>query len=192
MSGRRHALVALACVAVVGAMGGLTAASVPLYELFCRVTGYGGTPQRVAEAGARRDATEVTVYFNADKAADLPWRFQPVQRQMVVRLGEENLAFFRAANTSAQPVVGTATFNVTPFKVGPYFSKIQCFCFDQQTLAAGETVDMPVSFYVDPAILDDPSTRDVRQITLSYTFFLDAESTAALAHRSAPAEDGAS
>lgn len=192
MSRRRHAVVALACVAVVGVMGGLTAAAVPLYDLFCRVTGYGGTPQRVAEAGARRDRTEVTIDFNADKAPDLPWRFQPVQRRIVVRLGEENLAFFRAANTSARPVVGTATFNVTPFKAGPYVSKIQCFCFEQQTLGPGETVDMPVSFYVDPAILDDPATRDVRQITLSYTFFLDAESTAALAKPLATPAGGAS
>ena len=109
--------------------------------------------------------------FNADVARDLPWRFTPVERAVSVRLGEQHLAFYRAHNGGDRPIAGTATFNVTPFKAGAYFTKIACFCFEEQVLLAGETVDMPVSFYVDPAILEDPATRDIRAITLSYTFF---------------------
>jgi cytochrome c oxidase assembly protein subunit 11 len=152
-------------------MVGLTAAALPLYRLFCQVTGYGGTTQRAAAAPERPLDQTIEVRFNADVAQGLPWRFTPVEHAVTIRLGEQHLAFYRAHNSSGRPVVGTATFNVTPFKAGAYFSKIACFCFEEQTLQAGETVDMPVSFYVDPAILDDPDTRDVRAITLSYTFF---------------------
>jgi cytochrome c oxidase assembly protein subunit 11 len=175
MSGRRperaKALTALALAGVIVGMLGLTAAAVPLYRLFCQVTGYGGTTQRAEAGPARQSGQTVTVRFNADVAGGLPWTFAPVERAVEVRLGEQHLAFFRAHNGGSRPIVGSATFNVTPFKAGPYFDKIACFCFEEQTLQAGETVDMPVSFYVDPAILDDPDTRDVRAITLSYTFF---------------------
>ncbi|HET6519950.1 MAG TPA: cytochrome c oxidase assembly protein [Geminicoccaceae bacterium] len=123
----------------------------------------------------------IRVRFNADIDPKLPWGFRPAQRTMEVRLGEQNLAFYEAVNRADRPVVGTATYNVTPHSAGYYFSKIACFCFDEQTLQAGEAVDMPVSFFVDPAILDDPSARDVREITLSYTFFMREEATAALA-----------
>jgi cytochrome c oxidase assembly protein subunit 11 len=168
---RAKALTAAVLVSVILGMVGLTAAAVPLYRLFCQVTGYGGTTQRAAAAPERPLDQTIEVRFNADVAQGLPWRFTPVEHAVTIRLGEQHLAFYRAHNSSGRPVVGTATFNVTPFKAGAYFSKIACFCFEEQTLQAGETVDMPVSFYVDPAILDDPDTRDVRAITLSYTFF---------------------
>jgi cytochrome c oxidase assembly protein subunit 11 len=172
---RAKALTAMVLASVILGMVGLTAAAVPLYRLFCEVTGYGGTTQRAEAAPERRVEETITVRFNADVGRGLPWSFAPVERAVEVRLGEQHLAFYRAHNASDRAIVGSATFNVTPFKAGAYFSKIACFCFEEQTLQAGETVDMPVSFYVDPAILDDPATHDVRTITLSYTFFaLDA------------------
>ena len=159
-------------VAVAGGMVGLAFASVPLYRLFCQVTGYGGTPRVAvgADAGAALDR-EITVRFDATVNSALPWRFRPVQREMRVRLGEPALAFFAAANVSDAPVVGTATFNVTPAKAARFFVKTQCFCFTEQRLAAGEEASMPVSFFVDPEILADANARDVDTITLSYTFF---------------------
>ncbi len=173
MSGTRRSKTVtalLACAAIV-AMLGLTAASVPLYRLFCQATGYGGTTQlaRIPPAPAERT---IKVRFNADLDPGLPWVFQPGQREAVVRLGEQHLAYFRASNRADHAVTGQATFNVTPDKVGIYFSKIACFCFEEQVLQPGEEVDMPVSFFVDPAILDDPNAREVRTITLSYTFFM--------------------
>ena len=175
MSGRKSdrakALTAMVLASVILAMVGLTAAAVPLYRLFCQVTGYSGTTQRAEAAPERQLEETIQVRFNADVARDLPWSFAPVERAVEVRLGEQHLAFYRAHNASNRPIVGTATFNVTPFKAGAYFDKIACFCFEEQVLQAGETVDMPVSFYVDPAILEDPDTQDVRAITLSYTFF---------------------
>ena len=118
--------------------------------------------------------------FNADVDPDLPWSFQPEQRQIEVRIGEQSLAYYRARNRSDHPVVGQAVYNVTPFKAGPYFDKIACFCFEEQVLQPGEEVDMPVSFYVDPEILNDPNTRNMHTITLSYTFFLLEDETRAL------------
>lgn len=170
-SGRRNGATALAALGVIVAMIGLTAASVPLYRLFCQVTGFGGTTQVAERAPDHVLDRTIEVRFNADVDPDLPWSFQPVERSVTVRLGEERLAFYRAVNRSDQPVVGSAVFNVTPNKAGLYFSKIACFCFTEQVLQPGEAVDMPVSFYVDPAILDDPDARDVGAITLSYTFF---------------------
>ena len=179
MSGRKpdraKAVTATVLASVILAMVGLTAAAVPLYRLFCQVTGYGGTTQRAEAAPERHLDQTIQVRFNADVGRDLPWRFTPVAHAVEVRLGEQHLAFYRAHNAADRPITGTATFNVTPFKAGAYFSKIACFCFEEQTLQAGETVDMPVSFYVDPAILEDPDTRDVRAITLSYTFFARAD-----------------
>lgn len=161
----------LGVLGVVVGMIGLAYASVPLYQLFCQVTGFGGTPQ-VAEA-ATKPVSERTikVRFNADVNASLDWHFKPVQREVEVHLGEQALIAYEAENKGVDPVVGTATFNVTPLKAAPYFNKIACFCFTEQKLAAGEAVDMPVSFFVDPAILEDPNTQEVRTITLSYTFF---------------------
>jgi cytochrome c oxidase assembly protein subunit 11 len=171
---------ALAAVGVILGMVGLTAASVPLYRLFCAVTGYGGTTSMAERAPAEALDRTIVVRFNADVDPKLPWGFRPAQRAMEVRIGEQNLAFYEAVNRADRPVVGSATYNVTPHQAGYYFSKIACFCFDEQTLQPGEAVEMPVSFFVDPAILDDPDARDLREITLSYTFFLREEATEAL------------
>jgi cytochrome c oxidase assembly protein subunit 11 len=178
---RRNRRTAVAASAVIAGMLGLTALSVPLYNLFCAVTGYGGTPRIGGEPGAvaATDRT-VTVFFNADTDPDLPWSFQPAQRSLEVKPGEQTLAFYEAVNRADHPVVGRAAYNVTPFKIGSYFSKIHCFCFDEQTLKPGERIDMPVSFYVDPAMLKDADTSEVGQITLSYTFYIDKEATARL------------
>ena len=176
---RRNRRIAAALVAVPVAMGGLAWASAPLYRLFCQVTGFGGTPGIAAEAPqAAADAPSIEIRFNADIAPDLDWRFGPVERAVTVRLGEPALAFYRAENLSDEPVTGAATFNVTPLKAGPYFSKIDCFCFTEQRLGPGESADMPVSFFVDPEIAEDPSVRDVGTITLSYTFFRAQEPSA--------------
>lgn len=181
MAGRGTRRTAFALVAVILAMTGLTAASVPLYRLFCQVTGYGGTTD-VAEA-VPEQATDVfvEVSFNTDVDRKLPWRFRPLQKSVRVRIGEPALAVFEAVNLGDRTLVGQAVYNVTPFKVGSYFYKVQCFCFDEQKLAPGERAEMPVSFYIDPEMLEDPTAEEVRQITLSYTFFLNEEATAALA-----------
>jgi cytochrome c oxidase assembly protein subunit 11 len=172
MSGRRAKLLTLVLLlGVIGGMTGLTAAAVPLYRLFCQVTGYGGTTQAAQAVPAAASAQTIEVRFNADVAEGLPWSFAPVQRAVEVRIGEARLAYFRARNDSDRPIVGSATFNVTPHRAGAYFVKIDCFCFTEQRLEAGQVVDMPVSFFVDPAILDDPASRDLGTITLSYTFF---------------------
>jgi len=153
-------------------MGCLTYAAVPLYRMFCEATGYGGTTQRTVEVPAEMGERIITVRFNADiGGVDLPWRFAPEEKEAVVHVGEQRLTFFKAQNLANESTVGTATFNVTPFKAGPYFQKVACFCFDEQALDAGESVDMGVSFFVDPAIDNDPNLRDVKTITLSYTFF---------------------
>ena len=172
---RSNGRLALLLTGVVAGMIGLSFASVPLYRLFCQVTGFGGTPQvaeRAPEAIAER---VITVRFNADTDPALPWAFQPVQREVEVRVGEPALTFYRARNAGSGPVTGTATFNVTPLKAGAYFSKVECFCFTEQRLAAGEQVDMGVSFFVDPAILEDRNLDEVEAITLSYTFFRSPE-----------------
>lgn len=153
-------------------MVGVAFASVPAYRLFCQVTGYGGTPRTGVEAvspgGIERT---MVVQFDASINGALPWTFAPAQRAVEVQVGEQGLAFYQAVNTSDAPITGTATFNVTPMKAARYFTKIDCFCFTEQTLQPGESVDMPVTFYIDPAIADDPNVQDVKTITLSYTFF---------------------
>jgi cytochrome c oxidase assembly protein subunit 11 len=177
---RRNRRTAIAACLVIAAMLGLTAASVPLYDLFCRATGFGGTPRIAAQGSTGAAAQMVTVLFNADTGAEMPWQFRPVQRSLTVPVGKETLAFYEAVNRSDQAVVGRAVYNVTPFKVGSYFAKVHCFCFEEQTLRPGQRVEMPVSFFVDPAMLADADTSEVRQITLSYTFFIDREATARL------------
>ncbi|NIA72196.1 cytochrome c oxidase assembly protein [Pelagibius litoralis] len=188
---RANGRVAFALAGVVVAMGGLAYASVPLYELFCRVTGYGGTTQVAESLPESVGERMVTVRFNADVNPDLPWAFQPVEREVSLRVGESGLAFYRATNTSARRTAGTATFNVTPLKAGQYFNKVQCFCFTEQQLAPGESMDMAVSFFVDPAIEEDPNLAEVKTITLSYTFFpdLDAAVEEPLASLSRTEED---
>ena len=169
---RRNGRTALVLSAVVAGMVGLSFASVPLYRLFCQVTGFGGTTQ-VAEAAPGAGVSErvIKVRFNADVDPELPWAFQPVEREVALRVGEPGLAYYKARNLSDRPVVGTATYNVTPLKAGYYFNKVQCFCFKEQRLEPGEAMDMPVSFFVDPEILEDRNLDDVKTITLSYTFF---------------------
>jgi len=168
----RNAIVATVLVGVVGGMVGLSFASVPLYRLFCQLTGFGGTPN-VATAPDTTKASDrtIAVRFDANVNPALPWAFRPEQREIRVRLGEPTLAFYKAVNQSDRAVTGTATFNVTPYKAGIYFSKIECFCFTEQRLAARQSADMPVQFFVDPEIITDPNMRDVTAITLSYTFF---------------------
>ena len=168
---RRNARTGVVLVGVVAGMVGLSFASVPLYRLFCQVTGYGGTTQ-VAEAAPGAVAERIIkVRFNADTAPGLPWYFKPVQREVAVKVGESGLAYYRARNLAATAVTGTSTFNVTPLKAGEYFSKVACFCFDEQRLEAGQELDMGVSFFIDPEILSDRNLDEVKTITLSYTFF---------------------
>lgn len=170
---------ALMVFAIPAAMLALAYASVPLYRLFCQVTGFGGTT-RVALAETVPAATDmpIRIRFDSNTAPGLPWHFRPAQRTAEVKIGERQLAFYEAANRSRRPVTGVATFNVTPDTAGEFFVKIDCFCFSKQTLAPGETVQMPVSYYVDPAILDDADGRRIEEITLSYTFFPEREETA--------------
>lgn len=170
-SDRAKRRTALAAISVVAGMVGLSYAAVPLYDMFCRVTGYGGTTQEAAGPSEQVVDRPITVRFDASVNGGLPWSFTPVQRQMELLAGENALAFYRARNRAEAAEVGTATFNVTPQKAGAYFVKVECFCFTEQRLAPGESVDMPVAFYVDPAIADDPAMDDVDTITLSYTFF---------------------
>lgn len=179
----RNGGTALLLAGVIVAMLGLSAAAVPLYDLFCRVTGYGGTPRIATAVEGRRAQLEVEVSFNADTDPKLAWSFRPLQRAIRLPPGEERLAFYEAVNRGDRPVVGRAVFNVTPDKVGLYFAKLECFCFQEQVLEPGQRVEMPVSFFVDPALLEDPNTREVRQITLSYTFYLDEAATAELIRR---------
>jgi len=163
--------VAVVLAAVCGVMVGASFAAVPFYTWFCQVTGYGGTPSVAAgEAPEVLDRT-VTVRFDANTAPGMPWTFRPKQQTMTLRLGETGLAFYEAYNPTDRPLAGQAGFNVVPFSVGSYFDKIACFCFDMQVLGPGERIDMPVSFYVDPAMLGDLETRGTTQITLSYTMF---------------------
>jgi cytochrome c oxidase assembly protein subunit 11 len=166
---KRYIVAAFLCVLAV--MIGLTSYSVTLYRLFCQVTGNGGTTQRVATNNTHERARMVTVFFDTSVAPGMPWKFTPVQRSVKVHLGEDAMAFFEAQNVSDHDIVGHATFNVTPDKIGIYFKKIQCFCFNEERLKAGQRVQMPVTFFVDPRLADDPSTNDVHEITLSYTFF---------------------
>ncbi len=168
----KYKITALNVSAIVLGMFCLAYASVPLYDLFCRVTGLGGTTQVAASTeGIKPIARSVDVRFNADVHRGLPWKFYPEQTEMRVRAGEQSLAFYWAENLSDKPVTGTSIYNVTPHKAGPYFSKIECFCFEEQVIQPGEKVRFPVSFFVDPAIADDKNLDDVRTMTLSYTFF---------------------
>jgi cytochrome c oxidase assembly protein subunit 11 len=175
---RKNARVALYGAAIALAMLGLGFAAVPLYRIFCQVTGYGGTTQRATEdeaslAAARAQAlagATVSVRFDANTDQDLPWTFTADQVTETVKLGERRMAFFRAKNNSKFPVTGQASYNVSPDQTAVYFNKIQCFCFTEQTLQPGQEVEMPVLFYVDPAIRNEPGAAAVEQITLSYTF----------------------
>lgn len=172
-NGRRHGLVAAACVVFVAAMVGMAYASVPLYAAFCSLTGFGGATRVGDAANAPKVAGEraFTIRFDANVAPGLPWTFRPVDRQIDVKVGETRMAYYAVENTSAAETHANATYNVTPAQAGAYFVKLQCFCFEEQALRPGETLEMPVVFYVDPAISEEPDLDGVTTITLSYTFF---------------------
>lgn len=163
--------VVVTCLGALLFMGAATYAAVPLYRMFCQVTGFGGTPMRAEKAPETVLERTITVRFDANVTPGMHWEFQPAQRTITVKLGENALAFYKAHNSSSGTVKGTASFNVSPDIAGAYFSKIECFCFTEQTLAAGESVDMPVSFFVDPLILADRDAANIKEITLSYTFY---------------------
>jgi cytochrome c oxidase assembly protein subunit 11 len=168
---RANRVVAAVCVAFFGGMIGAAYASVPLYRLFCQVTGYGGTTQRTDQYSTTVLDRDITVRFDTNTSGGMPWDFAPVKRAVTIKIGETTQADFRATNLFDRPTAGRATFNVTPEMAGAYFNKVECFCFNDTTLKPGETLDMPVVFYVDPAIVDVPELKDIRTITLSYTFF---------------------
>ncbi len=187
MTNGRNRRTVVSLLAVVGVMTGLVSLSVPLYRLFCAATGYEGTTQRASVAPASEVKNRViTVRFNAETAPDLPWIFQPEQRQVTVHPGEQKLVAYRAINRSAEPITGKATYNVTPSKAGLYFDKLQCFCFSEQFLAPGQSAELTVSFFVDPDIVKDPDTSDIDTITLSYTMFRSKTDGGPAANADAP------
>lgn len=158
-------------MSLVVAMLCLSYASVPLYSIFCKVTGYGGTTKKVTHITTNATNQKIRVHFNADIMSDLPWEFKPETNYIDVNIGEQSLAFYYAKNLSDKPTFGMAVYNVTPFKAGKYFNKIACFCFNEQTLLPRQKASMPVSFYIDPDIMSDKDTKELSEITLSYTFF---------------------
>lgn len=168
----KNTRIGLMLVGFVCLMIGVAYASVPLYEMFCKVTGFGGTTQQAAVAPKEIKDRTVKILFDGNVDSGLPWDFGPDVRSVEVKIGEQKTISYHARNRSEQTLVGTATYNVTPEKAGAYFYKIQCFCFERQVLKPGETAELPVQFYIDPAIVDDKNGRDVKEITLSYTFFL--------------------
>jgi cytochrome c oxidase assembly protein subunit 11 len=175
---RRKRITAWIATGTVAAMVALSFAAVPLYRKFCQVTGFEGTTQRALRAPGAVAGRDITVRFNADIDENIPWRFEPEQTAVKIAVGQSATAFFRARNLSGETVIGSAVFNVTPLKAGLYFDKIQCFCFTEQKLAPGATAELPVTFFVDPAIMKDRNLDDVTTITLSYTFYRDKEAEA--------------
>ncbi|MEP1206638.1 MAG: cytochrome c oxidase assembly protein [Rhizobiaceae bacterium] len=178
------------CLGVTFGMLGMAYAAVPLYEIFCQVTGYAGTTQRAADTTGTVLEKTIKVRFDANIANDLEWDFAPKQREMTLKLGEKKIAYYKATNTGKTESYGTATFNVSPGAAGVYFNKIDCFCFTEQKLKAGEQVDMPVVFFVDPDIVNDPLLKDATTITLSYTFFSDEDAEQEVTENSPPQKDG--
>lgn len=183
---RRNAWVGAMAIAGALFMLGLGYAAVPLYQLFCQVTGFGGTTMTATESDAARAAAaatgqKISIRFDASTASDVPWTFRPLQATDTITIGERDIATYVARNEGSKPVTGMATFNVEPEQAGKYFNKIQCFCFTEQTLAPGQEVTMPVLYYVDPAMLEDPNMKGVEQITLSYTFHRTAQGQTASA-----------
>jgi cytochrome c oxidase assembly protein subunit 11 len=179
---KRNRYIFAGLIGMVVMMNGFAYATVPAYRAFCQKFGFAGTPRVEASAPATENILierPITIRFNSDIDTSLNWRFKPVQRSIDLHVGETGLAFFEAKNRHETEITGTATFNVTPLKAAPYFVKIQCFCFTEQTLEPGETAQMPVTFYVDPEIAEDKNLDDVKTITLSYTFFRDQDADAA-------------
>ena len=188
MSGDKNARLAWSLAAAVGGMLALAYAASPLYDMFCRATGFGGTP-RVAQEGERPVLSRtVNVRFDSNVDANLPWRFTPLEREVKVKLGEERLVHYRVTNLSQRPIVGTSAYNVTPETAGAWFNKLQCFCFTEQLLLPGQSMDMPVVFFVDPEMDKDRRYDNVRTITLSYTFFEAKTERAKLLLGSVPAD----
>ncbi|MTI18649.1 cytochrome c oxidase assembly protein [Rhodobacteraceae bacterium RKSG542] len=172
----KNGKVALICVGIFAGMLGAAFAAVPLYDLFCRVTGYGGTTQRADEASQTILDREIIVRFDANTNSDLPWDFGPKQKVVRVKLGQMAEVAYEARNLASAKTTGTSTFNVSPSEMGGYFNKIDCFCFTEQPLASGESIDMPVLFFIDPEMDKDEDLRHIKEVTLSYTFFkVDAE-----------------
>lgn len=178
MKRRAKLLTVIALLVPFGIMVTLTAYSVTLFQLFCRATGYGGTVQVATGPASKVLDRKITVRFNADVSAGLPWRFEPLQKSVTVRVGEQALAFYHARSRAERTIIGQAVFNVTPAKAGLYFDKVDCFCFSDQKLAAGAETDLPVQFFIDPEIAKDHNLDDVSTITLSYTFFETEKSKA--------------
>ncbi|MBK5564863.1 cytochrome c oxidase assembly protein [Ensifer sp. 2YAB10] len=168
---RSNRVVVGTCLAFVAGMVGMAYAAVPLYDMFCRVTGYNGTTQRVEQASDVILDEKVKVTFDANTSGGLPWEFKPVQRDIDIRIGETVQVMYRAKNLSSKPTTGQATFNVTPMQAGAYFNKVQCFCFTETTLQPGEEMEMPVVFFVDPDMVKAVETKDIKTLTLSYTFY---------------------
>lgn len=188
MKQHRNVRAVVLSAATVAAMIGLTYASVPLYRLFCQVTGYGGTVQRAEAAPKQSLDRAVSVRFDANTSGKLDWTFHPLQNTQKVKLGEQTMAYYEAVNHSAETVTGSAVFNVSPPQAGAYFNKIQCFCFTEQTLKPGEKIEMPVTFFVDPDMLKDPDAAGIDEITLSYTMYpVDKPKAVTEARTQAPA-----
>ncbi len=172
---------AIPLVGIAFGMLGMAYAAVPLYDWFCRVTGFGGRPQERTEASATVLDREITVRFDASTERGMPWEFKPVETTQRIRIGETGIAFYEAHNPTDRPIVGSASYNVAPFSMGGYFVKIDCFCFERQRLEPGERVTMPVTYYVDPEMIEDDETVGVTTVTLSYTFHeTEPETRAAL------------
>jgi cytochrome c oxidase assembly protein subunit 11 len=181
MSNTKNLRIAFSAVAVSTAMLGLSFAAVPFYKAFCQATGFGGTTQRADAAPAKSTDQMISIRFDANTSGALPWKFQPRQTEMKIKIGEQAMAYFDATNIGDKTNTGSAVFNVTPPAAGAYFNKIQCFCFTKQSLSAGESKEFPVMYFVDPAILEDADAKGIHEITLSYTFYpSDSEKTAAL------------
>jgi cytochrome c oxidase assembly protein subunit 11 len=184
---KRMAITASIVGAIVVGMTGMAFAAVPLYSLFCQVTGYGGTTQTATAAASTILDRRIEVRFDANTATGVPIEFEPVAVSQTLRLGETGLAFYRVHNLSDQPVVVVASYNVTPHKIGQYFQKLECFCFQDQVLAPGQSAELPVVYFVDPALASDPDTEEVNTVTLSYTFFRSQdEAVAALETEAQP------
>lgn len=163
--------IVISIIVVVFAMLALTAASVPLYRLYCQVTGYGGTVRIFKKPSEQVGNKKITVNFNAHVDPQLKWYFKPKQIALDLKTGENKLTFYEAKNLTKQDIVGMAVYNITPFIAGKYFNKVECFCFERQVLKAGEQALMPVLFFISPEIEQDPDLKDVQEITLSYTFY---------------------
>ncbi|WP_185985224.1 cytochrome c oxidase assembly protein [Aureimonas mangrovi] len=187
---KRARRIAVGCFAFSLGMLGAAYASVPLYELFCQVTGYGGTTQRAEANAATVSDREINVRFDSNASPGVPWTFRPTERQVRVKLGETRQTAYRVRNDANHPVKAMATFNVTPLSAGAYFNKLYCFCFDEQTLQPGEEVDMPIVFFVDPAMLEKEELKNAPTITLSYTFFPVSGGSAPVASAKGAPQDG--